>query len=156
MGERLTVSRSHPAASARWHESQLSSPLRFIALSHSVALHEPRPEYFLAGRGAGALRGQHPLKWKLGLKRTIDLVLGGTAAILSLPVMCAIAIAVKLDSTGPILYGSIRVGRKGRSFTCYKFRTMCPDADCIKAKLRLINERHGAFFKLKNDPRVTR
>jgi lipopolysaccharide/colanic/teichoic acid biosynthesis glycosyltransferase len=84
------------------------------------------------------------------------LLLGGTAAIFFLPLMCAIAVAVKLDSTGPILYGSVRVGRKGRSFTCYKFRTMCPDADCTKAKLRLLNERRGAFFKLKNDPRVTR
>jgi lipopolysaccharide/colanic/teichoic acid biosynthesis glycosyltransferase len=93
---------------------------------------------------------------QLAVKRAIDVFLGSFAIIALLPLIAAIAVAIKLDSLGPILYASPRVGRQGLVFTCYKFRTMCRDADLFKPNLRLRNERAGAFFKLHDDPRVTR
>lgn len=93
---------------------------------------------------------------RLRLKRIIDLLLGTTALTLMLPLMLVAAVAIKCDSSGPIFYCSPRVGRKGIVFTCYKFRTMCRGADCTKSELRARNQREGAFFKLRDDPRMTR
>ena len=64
--------------------------------------------------------------------------------------------AIKLDSKGPIFYRAQRIGRKGRTFTCYKFRTMCVDADKQQEELVHKNERDGILFKIANDPRITR
>jgi lipopolysaccharide/colanic/teichoic acid biosynthesis glycosyltransferase len=61
-----------------------------------------------------------------------------------------------LDSPGPVLYSALRVGKKGRKFQCYKMRTMVEAADAQKERLRAKNERNGPFFKMENDPRVTR
>src|SRR6185437_10628068 len=77
----------------------------------------------------------------LFLKRIIDLALSGTGMVLLSPVLAVIGIAIKLDSPGPIIYCSERMGRKGRRFTCYKFRTMVEDADVLKQDLRHLNER---------------
>jgi lipopolysaccharide/colanic/teichoic acid biosynthesis glycosyltransferase len=55
-----------------------------------------------------------------------------------------------------VFYRSRRVGRKAREFTCYKFRTMVADAEARKDDVRHLNERHGPFFKISNDPRLTR
>jgi len=90
------------------------------------------------------------------LKRSMDLVLAFFALILSLPLLGSLAIMVRLQSRGPILYRSLRVGRYGKVFVCYKFRTMIVDADRSKEGLRSQNERVGATFKMTNDPRVTR
>ncbi len=92
----------------------------------------------------------------LFVKRTIDLVIAGTLAIVSAPIMLLAALAIKLDSPGPVIYKAWRVGRKGRKFLCYKFRTMVVDADARKHNLRHLNERNGATFKISNDPRITR
>jgi len=94
----------------------------------------------------------------LGLlaKRIIDVSVSALALILLLPVMAAVALAIRLDSPGGIFYSSRRVGRKGRRFTCYKFRTMIVEADQHKARLRSRNERCGPFFKMQDDPRITR
>ena len=67
-----------------------------------------------------------------------------------------IALVIKLDSSGSVFYRAPRVGRKGRDFICHKFRTMVMDADKWKEHLRGCNEREGPFFKIKNDPRITR
>jgi len=61
-----------------------------------------------------------------------------------------------LHSPGAVLYRSLRVGKKGYSFVCYKLRTMIAEADQLREELRARNERHGPFFKIENDPRVTR
>jgi exopolysaccharide biosynthesis polyprenyl glycosylphosphotransferase len=90
------------------------------------------------------------------LKRCID-VLGSSAALLLLfPVCVLIALAVRLTSPGQILYRSARIGKKGRTFTCYKFRTMVENADALKDKLRDSNQRSQILFKIADDPRVTR
>lgn len=67
-----------------------------------------------------------------------------------------IALAIKLDSPGPVFFGQPRVRENGRSFICWKFRTMCVDAEEKKQTLMAQNEMNGAMFKVKNDPRVTR
>ena len=90
------------------------------------------------------------------LKRFVDVTLSAVALILTAPVLVVLALAIKLDSPGPVLYRAARLGRKGQRFQCYKLRTMVADADQLKEKLRECNERHGAFFKITNDPRVTR
>jgi exopolysaccharide biosynthesis polyprenyl glycosylphosphotransferase len=89
------------------------------------------------------------------LKRVIDIV-GATAALLLLgPAMAVIAAAIKLDAPGPVFFRQTRVGRDGRRFQIFKFRTMCREAEMLKDELRRINEA-GDLFKLAEDPRVTR
>jgi lipopolysaccharide/colanic/teichoic acid biosynthesis glycosyltransferase len=70
--------------------------------------------------------------------------------------LLADCIAIKLDSAGPVFYRAQRIGRKGRTFTCYKFRTMVANADKLKATWSIMNERDGILFKITNDPRITR
>jgi len=93
----------------------------------------------------------------LGLlvKRILDIILASLILILSLPVFFTIAVAIRLSSGAPVLYRSERLGKKGRSFACLKFRTMVTEADVLKSKLRDLNERQGPFFKLSDDPRIT-
>lgn len=93
----------------------------------------------------------------LFIKRVMDVVCGLAILAVILPVLIAVAIVIKIDSPkGPVVYRSKRVGKKGKLFDCYKFRTMSADADDLKDKLRDLNERSGPFFKIKNDPRITR
>jgi exopolysaccharide biosynthesis polyprenyl glycosylphosphotransferase len=92
----------------------------------------------------------------LCIKRCIDVLGAVVGLFLFGPVMCAVAVAIKVDDGGPFLYRSQRVGRKGRLFTCYKFRTMVPNADHLKELVRHLNERQGPLFKITNDPRLTR
>jgi exopolysaccharide biosynthesis polyprenyl glycosylphosphotransferase len=90
------------------------------------------------------------------LKRCLDVLGSGLALLLSVPLSCLIALAIRLDSPGTILYRSERIGRKGRTFTCYKFRTMVQNADELLDRLQGLNERDGVLFKMAKDPRVTR
>ena len=69
--------------------------------------------------------------WQAAIKRLLDILLGGLALIISLPVMGLVALAVVLDSTGPIVYGAKRVGRNGTAFTMWKFRSMARGADRV-------------------------
>lgn len=89
------------------------------------------------------------------IKRMLDIVLSAFGLILLAPVMLAIALAVSIDSPGPILYCAERVGRKGHNFCCWKFRTMVTNADAMQEKLLHLNERDGILFKVKHDPRIT-
>ena len=90
------------------------------------------------------------------LKRMVDIAVASAASIALLPVFLAVAIAVKLQSPGPILYCSKRIGHKGRVFTCYKFRTMVDNATALQAQIAHLNERTSVLFKVANDPRITR
>jgi exopolysaccharide biosynthesis polyprenyl glycosylphosphotransferase len=89
------------------------------------------------------------------LKRVLDVVFSSVALILLSPVLLLIAIAVKMDSHGPVFYLSERVGKKGRIFRCCKFRTMVRDAEKRRAEMMHMNERDGVLFKISNDPRIT-
>jgi len=95
-------------------------------------------------------------QWQLAGKRIADVVLASTGLLVVAPLLLLIAAIIKLDSPGPVLYRAERVGQRGHRFVCYKFRTMAPQADAEKDKLRSLNQRQGAFFKIRNDPRVTR
>jgi exopolysaccharide biosynthesis polyprenyl glycosylphosphotransferase len=92
----------------------------------------------------------------LMIKRFLDLTFSAVALLLTAPLFALLAVLIKCDSPGSVFYASDRVGLKGRRFKCYKFRTMVEDADLQKQKLRDSNERNGPFFKLANDPRITR
>jgi exopolysaccharide biosynthesis polyprenyl glycosylphosphotransferase len=92
----------------------------------------------------------------LVLKRSLDIVASALGLLLSFPLCVLIAIAIRLNSRGPILYSSERVGKKGTIFTCYKFRTMVQNADALKEGLRELNQRSKVLFKIENDPRITR
>ena len=89
-------------------------------------------------------------------KRAMDIVGATVALIVFLPIMIAVAIAIKLTSKGPILFKQQRAGLGGIPFTFYKFRSMVIDAEDRKEDLLKHNERTGPAFKMTNDPRVTR
>ncbi len=93
---------------------------------------------------------------ELVLKRWLDAVCSVAVLLLGSPTLLLIAAAIKLDSRGPVIYASTRIGRKGRTFRCYKFRTMSANAEALKEALLHLNERDGVLFKMTNDPRVTR
>ena len=92
----------------------------------------------------------------LVLKRGLDIVFSILVLVLFAPVFAAVAIAVKMDSGGPILYSSERIGKRGRVFRCTKFRTMVRDAEGRRADVMHMNERDGVLFKISNDPRITK
>jgi exopolysaccharide biosynthesis polyprenyl glycosylphosphotransferase len=90
------------------------------------------------------------------VKRSFDLV-GASLGLLAIsPLMLAVAMAIKLDGRGPVLFRQLRVGRHGRRFHMLKFRTMVPEADALKESLRDRNEALEGLFKIAEDPRVTR
>lgn len=89
-------------------------------------------------------------------KRLLDIVFSTAILMMLSPVLLALAIAIKLDSKGPVFYASERIGKKGRVFKCIKFRTMVRDAEKRRAEIMHMNERDGVLFKISNDPRITR
>jgi exopolysaccharide biosynthesis polyprenyl glycosylphosphotransferase len=90
------------------------------------------------------------------VKRVLDITVASAALVVGAPVMLAIAVAIRMDSEGKIFYKAQRIGRKGRAFPCYKFRTMVHNAEQLKAELEHMNERDGVLFKIANDPRITK
>ena len=102
------------------------------------------------------LRAERMPKFGLFLKRLVDTVSAAATLAFAAPLLSIIALVIKLESPGPVLYQAERAGLKGRRFRCYKFRTMDADADKLKELLRASNERQGPFFKMVDDPRITR
>jgi lipopolysaccharide/colanic/teichoic acid biosynthesis glycosyltransferase len=90
------------------------------------------------------------------LKRVVDISLSVVALFFLWPLLLAIGLAVKLESPGSAIYASLRAGKRGQPFHCYKFRTMFEGADQLRDALREFNERQDPFFKIADDPRVTR
>ena len=94
--------------------------------------------------------------WRGAAKRAFDIVVATAVFALAAPVLIVVAIAVKLDSPGPVLFRQKRVARHGVPFDIYKFRTMSLDAEERLKDLLARNEASGPLFKIRNDPRVTR
>lgn len=95
--------------------------------------------------------------WELLVKRIFDIIFSVIAIIITSPVMLLTVVAIKLDSPGPALFKQVRVGKNGRHFKIWKFRSMYIDAEEMKHKLLSQNEvKDGMMFKMKNDPRITR
>ncbi|HEY7630965.1 MAG TPA: exopolysaccharide biosynthesis polyprenyl glycosylphosphotransferase [Thermoleophilaceae bacterium] len=90
------------------------------------------------------------------LKRTVDLVGASLLLLFLSPLFLAIAIAIKLDSPGPVFFRQRRIGRCSESFDMVKFRSMVIDAEAAKDELRAQNEVAGGLFKIEDDPRITR
>jgi len=92
----------------------------------------------------------------LMMKRLTDIVLSGAALVALAPVFAVVTLLVKMDSQGPVFFRAVRVGKKGITFGCYKFRTMVANAEALKNSLAHLNERDGILFKIAADPRITR
>lgn len=90
------------------------------------------------------------------IKRIADLVISLIGIVITSPIMLITAIAIKIDSKGPVFFKQLRVGQNGRTFYIYKFRSMCEDAEEKLDELKDRNEMHGAMFKISDDPRITR
>ncbi len=112
-------------------------------------------------------RTQMRLRWQLATwfvvnhlypatRRSAELFAAGMALMLLWPLIALVALAVKLDSPGPILFRQKRVGKGGQLFDCLKFRSMYIDAEARKAELMAQNEAGDVVFKMRHDPRVTR
>ena len=102
------------------------------------------------------LRRRTLSRWDLMLKRSVDFILILTTGILVIPILLIVAILIRLDSPGPILYKHLRLGKGGRHFTFYKFRSMFKDADKRQEELGKSYKVNPFLFKIKNDPRITR
>ncbi|MGC8837737.1 MAG: undecaprenyl-phosphate glucose phosphotransferase [Anaerolineae bacterium] len=94
--------------------------------------------------------------WKLFLKRAIDVVGAVVGLIVLSPLMACIALAIRLETPGSPIYRQTRIGRGGRPFTLYKFRSMYEGAEEERDRLAPLNEADGPLFKIRDDPRVTR
>lgn len=126
---------------------------------------EPRrlARRYLAGNGAFLLRAVAAAGARLmGLdngaataKRVMDVAVSGAALLFMAPVFAAIAVAIRLDDKGPVLFRQTRVGENGRPFTMLKFRSMSVDAESRRQALLASSERDATCFKMKRDPRVT-
>ncbi len=90
------------------------------------------------------------------VKRVLDLAIVIVLGIPALLVAAIIALAIRFDSPGPVIYSAVRVGRGGKLFDMFKFRSMVADADAQKEALQAANEADGPIFKIKDDPRLTK
>jgi hypothetical protein len=114
------------------------APVEFLGHFPLLAVHQqpiPTPELFF--------------------KRLLDVVISSSILLFCLPLFVVMAVAIKLNSRGPVFHHSNRVGEKGHIFRCHKFRTMVADAERRQKDLFHLNERDGVLFKISNDPRVT-
>ena len=89
------------------------------------------------------------------LKRTMDLAGSAIGLVFLAPMMVALAVAIKLDSRGPVFFRQPRIGRNGERFSMFKFRSMVNDAEEFKGALAHRNEAEGGLFKIRDDPRIT-
>ena len=96
------------------------------------------------------------IRFSLAFKRLMDIMLAILALVLGSPIFLLTAFLVKVTSPGPIIFSQVRVGKFGRHFKFYKFRSMYIDAEARKAELMKHNEsKDGVIFKMKHDPRIT-
>ncbi|WP_155368846.1 sugar transferase [Catellatospora vulcania] len=89
------------------------------------------------------------------MKELMDRAGAALLLVMSAPLLLVIAMALRIDSSGPALFRQVRVGRDGREFVIFKFRTMYTDAEARLAELKHLNEHDGVLFKIRDDPRVT-
>ena len=94
--------------------------------------------------------------YRNGLKRVLDFILSLIGLVVLSPVLLIIALIIKMTSPGPVFFKQKRVGKNGRYFYIYKFRSMYKDAEARKAALMEKNEMKGLMFKMTDDPRVTK
>jgi exopolysaccharide biosynthesis polyprenyl glycosylphosphotransferase len=136
----------------RTHDQKMRDLLleRYGNLDHSPLRHRLR--FYLKRIGwLGVVKGSYLVK------RALDVVASAILLVLLMPVFLAVAVAIRLEDPGPILFKQTRVGRWGSLFTMWKFRSMYTDAEERKKDLMAQNEMQGGvIFKMKDDPRVTK
>ncbi len=93
---------------------------------------------------------------RMVIKRVIDILGGLVGCLITIAITPFAALAIKLDSPGPVFFSQIRIGKNGRRFKIYKFRSMYMDAEERKKELEALNEMQGLMFKMENDPRITK
>ena len=98
---------------------------------------------------------QHAKSYEV-VKRISDIFLSLIGLIILSPILLIVAIAIKLESQGPLIFSQERVGKDRKNFKMYNFRSMVVNAEEIKKKLKHKNEMSGPMFKMKDDPRITR
>jgi lipopolysaccharide/colanic/teichoic acid biosynthesis glycosyltransferase len=130
--------------------------------SNAADLATAEPDIGIAATGEGALTrapaevvlpGDTPLARLI--KRTSDILIATFILLVLAPLLAVIAVLIKIDSPGPVLYRSKRVGRNGRTFEMLKFRTMFDGADGHRDALRSLSEAPEGLFKVTDDPRLT-
>jgi len=142
--------------------AQLSNVLtrgfgRFVQVKYAADFGDLLPRRFNVRQiGARQYIDFAPVARVSWMKRAIDLILGLAGLVALLPLLAVLALAIKLESPGPVLYGHLRIGKDGRHFRMLKFRSMQQDADDILLQLLQRNEISGPMFKIRRDPRVTR
>lgn len=94
--------------------------------------------------------------WPYRIKRAMDVALSALGLVVLAPLLALIAVAIRLDSPGPVLFRQRRVGRDGTLFTCFKFRSMVEGAESRHEELKPLSETTGPIFKIRDDPRLTR
>lgn len=107
------------------------------------------------GNGTPLLAGSERSSLYDFWKRVFDIAVSLVVLVLLLPVIPLIAIMIKLDSRGPVFFKQNRVGKKGKVFEFYKFRSMYAEAEHRKKEIEALNEQEGPVFKVRADPRIT-
>lgn len=133
-----------------------TAPFRTVRAgrSYQVPAREPRPADPGAAEAAARLGGRRAYRLA---KRAFDAAFSAVVLVALSPLMALVALAVKADGTGgPVLFRQVRVGKDGREFEMYKFRTMVPGAEGRLGELKALNEKTGPVFKMRDDPRVTK
>lgn len=129
--------------------------VRLVTDLYSLSMHETLFEE-LAGIPMVFFKGNPLFGMNLAVKRSMDILLSAVGLLLLAPFFAIIAILIKLESAGPVIFKQQRVGKGLKPFTCYKFRSMCQNAEALQAQLRDLNEASGPLFKMQHDPRLTR
>jgi exopolysaccharide biosynthesis polyprenyl glycosylphosphotransferase len=134
---------------------ELPVQIRVVPDYFSLALHRATIDDF-GGLPLISLRDPALSNVELTIKRLFDMVIGGILTVIAFPLMALTAMAMKLDSPGPIFFKQQRVGENGRLFTMYKFRSMFDGAEDLQHKMIETSENGEIVFKRKDDPRITR
>ncbi len=129
--------------------------VRLAPTTTELLVHEGE---YVPGHGAPLFELRPPMLGGVDfvVKRTFDVVVAGVAGVVLAPLLAVIALAIRLDSRGPVFYVDRRVGVREREFGMFKFRTMVAAAPALQTALEERNEASGALFKIRDDPRVTR
>jgi len=142
-----TTPQQDPSGSGGFREKLLErySSIDRTAFRHRLSLYFKRGAWYAVVRGAYLF------------KRLLDIAASAVLLVLLSPLFLGVAVAIRRDSPGPVFFQQIRVGRWGKLFPMWKFRSMYIDAEARKQALQAMNEMDGGvLFKMKNDPRITR
>jgi exopolysaccharide biosynthesis polyprenyl glycosylphosphotransferase len=134
---------------------ELSLQMRVVPDYFSLSLYQATVEDF-AGVPMINLRDPALNDVQRLIKRVFDLLIGGSIMVFILPILSLVALAIKLDSDGPVIFRQQRVGENGRLFGMYKFRSMIVGAETLQEQLTTRDEHGNIIYKRENDPRITR